>query len=540
MIEMLYMLLESIYLYGKLKADTEILIYTSTIFMNTIKKSKLYNEQIKFEINDMYNDIDQACKSRLNFFSLESSKIYSTVLYLDIDIIVKDDLNKIFCLAEHDILYVLEEGTIKHEWWGSVLFDHRPIEYTDTSAFTTGIMLFNNCLNIRLFFEEVLLDIRQRIYDFSTFDQPYIVYNAFKNKIYNNKILKDYAINFMSNVITYKNKTIYHFPGGPGSHDHKLIKMRNFLDTVKTDNFLESIQKKNVDIYEDVWTVSEKMRMDIFEFFKDKPQYKITEIGSYKGYTTRFLSTVFSEVYAIDNHLEWLQMSIDFNKDKKNIKHIVLDVYRDDWGILPLDADVVFIDAGRGYEECKSDILNSLKTFKNIKYAIFDDYGICEGVKRIVDELIEKKILIMETFIGLTDVPGSTHIVKDINEGVICRVNKNIKEIENRTYVWENTTITFLENFIMDAFGIGYYHYIDDHSVESFFGRRKHMIVFNDNYSEFTSVREDDKEVIKGIIFQPNHTMNKDNHNHRPVFTKSETGSGEPGKKTNPVRIVII
>jgi hypothetical protein len=56
---MLTLLLESIFIFGDLNNTTDILIYTSTIFSNMIKQSRLYNNTIKFEINDNYDDIDK-------------------------------------------------------------------------------------------------------------------------------------------------------------------------------------------------------------------------------------------------------------------------------------------------------------------------------------------------------------------------------------------------------------------------------------------------------------------------------------------------
>lgn len=58
-VQMLTLLLESIFIFGDLNNTTDILIYTSTIFSNMIKQSRLYNNTIKFEINDNYDDIDK-------------------------------------------------------------------------------------------------------------------------------------------------------------------------------------------------------------------------------------------------------------------------------------------------------------------------------------------------------------------------------------------------------------------------------------------------------------------------------------------------
>ena len=74
-VDMFLLLLESIFIYGNLDTNTCILVYTSTLFMNKIKKSHLFNdEKIKFEINDTYNNIDKACKARLDLFNLASIK----------------------------------------------------------------------------------------------------------------------------------------------------------------------------------------------------------------------------------------------------------------------------------------------------------------------------------------------------------------------------------------------------------------------------------------------------------------------------------
>lgn len=62
-VDMFFLLLESIFLYGNMDNNIHILVYTSTPFMNIIKKSYLFDaEKLKFEINDTYDDIDKACK----------------------------------------------------------------------------------------------------------------------------------------------------------------------------------------------------------------------------------------------------------------------------------------------------------------------------------------------------------------------------------------------------------------------------------------------------------------------------------------------
>jgi lipopolysaccharide biosynthesis glycosyltransferase len=636
-VKMFYLLLESIFIYGNLNENTDILVYTSTPFMNMIKQSHLFNDKIKFEINDTYNNIDKACKSRLDLFNLQSIDNYSKILYLDTDILIKDDINKVFDVIDNDILYVLEEGEIdsSDDFWGKTLFGDEVSNYSDKSAFSSGILLFNNCEKIKTLFEKINEDIINRLYNFSCYDQPYIIYNAFKYNLYDNKVLKSFVVNNDYNINS--DKVIHHFPGGPGVYSHKIVNMEKFLNSIKNkynlfieqilsnrvtlvskerlqniyaqcnkfkntnysfvecgvakggclammkfssgknnkifgfdsfegmpnitienisdynkldplygfgkvgdnlsggienvynnfnkldlniDNiilvkgfFQDTLQiKENIDnigeiavlrldgdwyestkicleklydsvieggiiiiddygnfigakkatdefrkkhnikspliqtdytehfwiknkkidtllsdslnIEHDIWTCSSNMRYDICDFFKDKMHLKLAEIGSHKGYSTKILSNLFSKVYAVDNSVEWTNFNKNFNKDKSNIEYVMLDIYKDNWDILPTNIEVSFIDAGHSYNCCKSDILNSIKQFNDLQYIICDDYGVWSGVKQIIDEFIQLKILIFERFIGLNDVPGPNGIVKNTNEGIICRVNK--------------------------------------------------------------------------------------------------------------------
>ena len=235
-IDMFLLLLESILLYGNLDYYTNILVYTSTKFMNIIKQHRLFNdEKIKFEINDTYDNIDKACKARLDLFNLKSITNYNKILYLDTDILVKDDINKVFDICKKDVLYVLEEGVIDSDtdYWGKTLFGNEINNYKDKSAFTSGILLFNNCENIKKLFIKIKEDIINRPYKFSFYDQPYIVYNAFKYNLYDNKILNKLAVNNDKNI--YSDKVIHHFPGGPGFYEHKIDAMTIFLNKLKNN-----------------------------------------------------------------------------------------------------------------------------------------------------------------------------------------------------------------------------------------------------------------------------------------------------------------
>jgi O-methyltransferase len=693
-VKLFYLLLESIYIYGNLDNNTDFLIYTSTLFMNMIKRNYLYSEKIKFELNDTYTTVNKACKSRLDIFNLPSIYKYKKILYLDVDILIKDEMEKIFNICTEDILYVLEEGTIDsiHDHWGKSLFGNEINNYKDKSAFSSGILLFNNCEKIKDLFNKIKEDTILRYKIFSCHDQPYFVYNAFKYNMFNNKILKDFAIDDSHGESD--NKTIIHFSRDPGIYKYKLEKMTIYLNNMKEENFIirkillnkftlvseerlinlyikcklfkntdysfvecgvgkggcvaimkyacgknnkiygfdsfegmppitqkdigkynksdplsgfgkvgdnlsngigsvydtfkslnlstinvslikgyfndtlenqsnidgvgdiailrldgdwyesvkicldklydkvieggiiiiddyghfigaklatDEFREKNnifspliktdytehywvkktvhtINIEDDIWTCSKKMRYDIFNFFINNSHFKIAEIGSHKGYSTKILSQIFSKVYAVDNNIEWTNFNKNYNKDSNNIEYVMLDLYKDNWDVLPDDIEVSFIDAAHSYEGCKSDIINSINRFKNLQYIIFDDYGVWPGVKKIIDELIENKILIFKTFIGLTNVPGPHGIVENTNEGIICEIFKNKYKniLLDKIFSWENSEIKFLRDFKISGIKNGTYEHIDNFNIIATCDEKKYYIKFNDDYTAYS------------------------------------------------------
>jgi len=68
----------------------------------------------------------------------------------------------------------------------------------------------------------------------------------------------------------------------------------------------------------------------------------------------------------------------------------------------------------------------------------------------------------------------------------------------HKEYNWYNNTIQFLENGKMNAFGDGTYEYINKNLIKAFFGEKEHIISFNEDYTEYTSVRTYDNEIVKG------------------------------------------
>jgi len=72
--------------------------------------------------------------------------------------------------------------------------------------------------------------------------------------------------------------------------------------------------------------------------------------------------------------------------------------------------------------------------------------------------------------------------------------------LENRKFSWEDNSIKFIENGQMDAFGIGFYTQLDAYKFQATFGGIAHTLLFNDDYTEFTSIRDGDAHIVKGKL----------------------------------------
>jgi hypothetical protein len=284
-------------------------------------------------------------------------------------------------------------------------------------------------------------------------------------------------------------------------------------------------------IFDDVWTCSDEFRYDLAIFFKNKSELKIAEIGSHKGYTTRFLANKFSKVYAVDNSVNWTNHNKACNKDLTNIDYVMLDIYKDPWHKkLPTNIEVSFIDADHSYEGCRSDILNSIKQFNDLQYIVLDDYGVWSGVKKIVDELLQNGTFIFEKFIGLHNVPGPNDtLVKHVNEGIICRVNKEFPQLINKTFSWNNNeTVTFTISagfqFKFSHGSVCQYEYLSSQSINVKIGRHHcYILTFNDAFTEYTGVNSIDNIRVYGKYLNENPIIKEvSSMNIIPVNKKKE------------------
>ena len=417
-INLLYLLLESIFIFGNLGDDTDILIYTSSEFMNIIKASHLFNEKIKFEINDNYCDVCSACMSRLDVFNLSSSYKYSKFLYLDVDILImpisiNQDINSIFEIATDDVLYTMEEGQIDStdDYYGKSLFGNEIDNYQDKSAFSSGILLFNNCDKMKFLFEEInkhVSKMKIELYIIDNvptvnyfYDQPFIIYNAFKYNVFDNKKLKQYAMNKGLNPIFEFDRIINHFNGDMIGHrtNVKYQLMKNILN-IKKDLLITNIINEtkiyiNSHLLPIINNIGEQLEGNIFyretitNDFLDKVKNlsnlvlnknvrNIMEIGFNSGFSTL--------LFLMSNpHLKITCFDLGEHKYTIPCYEKLRETFGSRINLITGDStttlqnineqfDLIHIDGGHSTEVAESDIINSYRLSKKGTIFIMDDY----------------------------------------------------------------------------------------------------------------------------------------------------------------------
>ena len=184
---------------------------------------------------------------------------------------------------------------------------------------------------------------------------------------------------------------------------------------------LQEILSKIPDKFECRNTTSHKFKTDIYEFF-NKPEFKdrtCVELGVYGGHSSYLLSNLFKQVVGFEISEGRINSAKRFVDGINNIKFVTHDLYS---GPLPIQhGDVFFIDALHEYEAVIKDTLNCLNNVKSThkKYFIYDDYGICEPVKKAINDLISEGKIKLVQYIGYEPKKQFTSPLSDY-EGVIC------------------------------------------------------------------------------------------------------------------------
>ena len=264
-----------------------------------------------------------------------------------------------------------------------------------------------------------------------------------------------------------------------GIQDNPIVCFTDAYDVFYVDS-LEVIRQKFLELDTEIlWSTEKWCSHHILydnEFYeaRAKTNYRYINAGTFMGYKTALLQ-LFTDI-------------LDALKDPGFINELVIGFYNND--IRGSDQTWISHYLVKNFD--KYNI--KLDYYCTVFYLPCGDWS-------NIDECIDSNLMVKET--GMK--PSIIHVPwKSRYEYIMLQLYQRRfgnSNVENKKYSWEGGhTIQFLEGGKMKAFGEGRYIQLDHHIIQAFFGGREHMLIFNDNYTSFTSIRRDDNEIIKGSI----------------------------------------
>jgi len=420
-IDMLYLLLESIYIYGDLNDNIDILIYTNTEFKNIICESIFNCNNIIFEINDNYTEFTDAFFARLDLFDFNIVNNYKKILYLDSDIIIIDDINKIFELNIDNIIYANEEGSIDNtvsEAWAYSFFKNDLDKYEDKSAFSSGILLFNNNIIIKDLFNEIkkhVKDDKEKNILNIFHDQPYFIYHCKKNNLINNKLLNDFIKDNLGDFLMNDKENI--------------ILKNDYYNNLYSDQKI--IAKEYI----------KTRKLDINNILKDKNNNIIIHFNNDPGNFLSKYSIITNKFYCLKN----LHIDIIFNDIKKYCEKYLIPIMNNIF-----DEEKIFLDYYNKLEN--NNFIKKIKNFiniflnKNIKNILFisnDNSKFYELIAFITNKELNIMNIKYDNKIVKWNINFKIDYLNNINNNFI---NNSDNFINNSDNIINNYDLIFINN----------------------------------------------------------------------------------------------
>jgi len=238
-VDLLALLMKSLRAKGSFNNETtDILILTHPSMANAIgEKVVPHGLALNFWYLDFVQLMD-AARARLLIFDYPYIGSYDKMLYIDTDILINSNINKIFDLPiEKGILYVGSEMTLASYFHGGWMYGDHPEVDLNQPAFSSGIMFFRNCPEVKDMFYATVGHIHddllvKRNEPPTCLDQPYIVFNAAIRKMYDTRMINDFIRTGRSPEIVEDNVVLYHFAGDIGTSFTKKQWMEAFIEKI--------------------------------------------------------------------------------------------------------------------------------------------------------------------------------------------------------------------------------------------------------------------------------------------------------------------
>jgi len=541
-IKLATILLGSLKLFSNNLENIDILVFTSLNFQEDfLYLSHIFGLKIHFKLFEL-DSVSKSAMARLLIYNYENINDYDKILYIDTDIVIQNDLNKLFNEdIESEKVYALPEGTVYHEIRGGWFFTHLTCEQKHhVTGINSGILLWKNSEKIKEIFNNILNHIDREILNPcqgrmpECADQPFINYHIIKDGNCDNKLLTKYAI-------IYCEPPYPPIPSGPtdiilshfvwpiGNANHKKVRMdshmshilRNYTNIYKTRTDMISIQeyKEILDQNNHIFKRLEEICVEIGEpvegncFFKHETINEKIEELLYKQLNLYSLGRTAKNILEIGfNAGHSALLFLLANPDSKLLCFDIVShkytmpcfeylnsLFPGRLNIIPGDStitvpefyknnitikfDLIHIDGCHYGEIPKKDLDNCYNLLDNDGILIFDDTQL-PNINILLNQNLDKMYEIK-----LYDTIIYQH-----------RIFKKCKTLYSR-YNWGDGggIIGFAENCNLETtWGNGYYKILDKNIVFTHWTFYMHILLFNEDKNSFVSFRLEDTNIVTG------------------------------------------
>lgn len=232
-IQMFELFLQSILLSSNLK-HFDFLVICDKETENTIKQLLI----IKHFPNMLYQTIPKsktlydALLHKCDIYRFKNVPEYDKVLYLDCDIIVSKNLDKIFELPiQENVLYAPKEGKLTQKFWYSDLYKNsniRALKNENVKSFNSGTFMFIPSKTFLQHFENVQQLAKQYKGTQHFYDQSFFNYYFNIHRLSSTEYISNVVKIFPEKNKHYPRKCIIHF-AGIGRYAEKTQLMRDYL-----------------------------------------------------------------------------------------------------------------------------------------------------------------------------------------------------------------------------------------------------------------------------------------------------------------------
>jgi len=235
-LEMFKVFLKSLVLFSK--PDFDLLIITD----NATKKDIEKLTDLKILKNVFYltvptdKDLYHALLRKCDIVGFQDFDKYDKIMYLDCDIIVQNDINKLFKLvkAKPNKLYAPEEGSLNGKYWTLNSYkknDFKKLNELGIHSFNSGTMIFKPSKEMKKHFENVKKMALEYKGAHHFYDQSFLNYYFNIRNLSSTDYITDHVVLFPDTAKFYPYKTILHV-AGIGRYKEKAKIMKKYLDQI--------------------------------------------------------------------------------------------------------------------------------------------------------------------------------------------------------------------------------------------------------------------------------------------------------------------